>query len=168
MAVPGTPTALWGAGGGPATSANLSYIRGVAVDPSGTIYIGDTGNNRVRKVTGGTITTFAGSNNQSLGDNGPATSALLSPWGVVSDASSNLLIADYLNNRIRDVAQGTITTVAGGGNGEDNIPATSAKLFGPTNLAIDALGELIFSESGGYRIRNLSIHCTINTLPKRL
>jgi uncharacterized repeat protein (TIGR01451 family) len=164
VTVAGGTTPGFSGDGGPATSANLSYIRGVAVDPSGTIYIGDTGNNRVRKVTGGTITTFAGSNNQSLGDNGPATSALLSPWGVVSDASSNLLIADYLNNRIRKVSQGTITTVAGGGNGEDNIPATSAKLFGPANLGIDALGEFFFSESGGYRIRNVSVDGTINTL----
>jgi trimeric autotransporter adhesin len=90
--------------GGPAASAQLKGPYGVAVDPAGNLYIGDTGNNRIRKVTPGrTISTVAG-NGQfgSSGDGGPATAAQFdSPWGLALDMAGNLYIADVGNNRIR-------------------------------------------------------------------
>jgi sugar lactone lactonase YvrE len=95
----------------------------VAVDSSGNLYIADTQNNRIRKVTpGGTISTVAGNGPTGLsgnygGDGGPATSAALSyPHGLSIDAAGNLYIADSVNGRIRKVTTaGLITTVAGTG-----------------------------------------------------
>ena len=104
--------------GGPATSAQLARPEGLAVDAVGNLYIGDQGNNRIRKVaTSGIITTVAGQSSLgSLGDSGPATSAeLINPWGVAMDATGSLYIANWGNSRIRKVAtNGIITTVAGG------------------------------------------------------
>ena len=101
--------------GGPATSAKLNHPFGVAVDAVGNLYIADTTNNVVRKVTpGGTITTFAGNGKAGYnGDNIPATSAnLSSPQGIAIDASGNLYIASGC--AIRKVTPGgTITTIAG-------------------------------------------------------
>jgi DNA-binding beta-propeller fold protein YncE len=87
---------------------------GVAIDSAGNVYIADTLNNRIRKVSNGIITTVAGGGSQGLGDGGPATSAQLSaPIGVAVDSAGNLYIADLNNYRIRKVSNGVITTVPG-------------------------------------------------------
>jgi len=150
---------------GPATSAQLSGPRGMAADSSGNVYISDSGNNRVRKVNAGTITTFAGGGNAGLGDNGPATSANLSgPRTVALDAASNLLIADVGNIRVRKVAQGIINTIAGGGTGGDGGPATSASIFNPIHVAVDTLGNVFVFESAYFKIRKVSLDGTISTI----
>ena len=98
--------------GGPATSAALSAPYGVVGDAVGNLYIADSGNHRIRKVSAsGTIATVAGIGQPDFsGDGGPATSASLhNPLGVAVDAAGNLYIADTDNYRIRKVsASGTI------------------------------------------------------------
>jgi uncharacterized protein (TIGR03437 family) len=91
--------------GGPAINATLQTPYGVAVDASGNIYIGDSFNNRVRKVdTNGIITTISGGHTGSLGDGGPAVnSALALPEGLAFDAAANLYIADVNHNVIRKI-----------------------------------------------------------------
>jgi uncharacterized protein (TIGR03437 family) len=145
----------------PATSAQLGYLLGVAVDSAGNLYIADTSNNRIRKVSNGVIATVAGNGGGSFsGDNGPATSAQLwYPQGVAVDSAGNLYIADTLNNRIREVSNGVIATVAGGGTccfSGDNGPATSAQLFDPEGVAVDAAGNVYIADSGNYRVRKVS------------
>jgi uncharacterized protein (TIGR03437 family) len=147
--------------GGHATNASLNIPYGVAVDSAGNLYIADTGNNRIRKVTDGTITTVAGNGNVGFsGDGGPATSASLNqPWAVAVDSAGNLYIADYENNRIRKVSGGTITTVAGNGVvgfSGDGGPATSAFLNYPEGVAVDSAGNLYIADSGNNRIRKVS------------
>ena len=161
--VAGNGTAGFSGDNGPATSAQLNYPNGVAVDSVGNLYIADTANNRVRKVSNGLITTIAGGGS-SLGDNGPAAMAQLnSPNGVAVDASGNLYIADTLNYRIRKVANGNITTVAGTGTqGFVNaffgiaVPATSASLTYPTGVAVDSMGNLYIADPKEYLILKVS------------
>ncbi len=146
--------------GGPATSASLDGPWGLAVDSAGNLYIADTWNNRIRKVSGGTITTVAGNGIQGFsGDGGPATSASLDyPYGAAVDSSGNLYIDDFANERIRKVSGGTITTVAGNGNegfSGDGGPATSASLDGG-DVAVDSAGNLYIADIGNNRIRRVS------------
>ena len=114
----GTGTAGSSGDGSAATGAQLNGPQGLAVDSAGNLYIADTQNHRVRKVTGGTISTVAGSGTAGFaGDGGAAGSAQLNlPFGVAVDAAGNLYIAEFGNNRVRKVAAGgTISTLAGNG-----------------------------------------------------
>jgi len=149
--------------GGPATSAQLNSPAGVAVDTAGDLFIADSGNNRVRKVTpGGVISTVAGNGSEGFsGDGGPATFAQLSdPYGVGVDAAGNLFIADSPNDRIRKVTPGgVINTVAGNGSfgfSGDGRPANSAQLSDPYGLAVDLAGDLFIADSVNSRIRKVA------------
>jgi len=158
--VAGTGIAGFGADGGPATSAELSGPVGVAVDSAGNLYIADAGNNRIRRVSNGVITTVAGNGTQGFsGDNGPALSAELnSPFGVAVDSAGNLCIADSGNNRIRKVSNSVITTMAGNngvyGFSGDNGSATSAQLSFASAVAVDSAGNLYIADYN--RIRKVS------------
>jgi trimeric autotransporter adhesin len=152
----------------PATSAELSFPEGIAVDSHGNVFIADTGNCRIREVSNGIITTVAGNGVQGYGgDNGPATSAeLYQPPGIAIDSSGNLYIADSGNNRVRIVSNGIIATFAGTGqygyNG-DSIAATSAELHSPTGVAVDSNGNVYIADWNNNRVREVS-NGTITTL----
>jgi uncharacterized protein (TIGR03437 family) len=139
----------------------LDSAVGVGIDSAGNLYIADSNNNRIRKVSNGIITTVAGNGTAGYsGDNGPATSARLDGPAYVSvDRAGNLYIADYNNNRLRKVSNGVITTIAGDGAccyGGDNGPATSAQLEGPSGSAVvDAAGNVYFGDGDNDRIRVL-------------
>lgn len=134
----------------------------VAFDKAGNLFIVDSGNHVVRKMTrDGRINVFAGNGQVgSGGDGGAAISASLnSPSGIAIDAAGNVYISDTNNHRIRKVApNGIITTVAGtgvGGFNGDGGPATAAKLDTPIGLAIDLNGDLIIADTGNHRLRKL-------------
>jgi sugar lactone lactonase YvrE len=142
---------------GPATGAQLTGPAGVAVDSAGNLYIAD--GYRVRKVSGGVITTVAGNGTEGFsGDNGPATSAQIGPAGVAVDSAGNLYIADVYNSRVRKVSNGAIVTVAGNGTlgfSGDNGPATSAQI-GPAGIAVDSAGNVYIADPVNNRIRVLT------------
>ena len=155
--------------GGPAASARLNMPRGVAIDSAGSLYIADSFNYRVRKITaGGVISTVAGNGICCYwGEGGPATSARLSAYGIAVDGSGNLYIADASSSRIRKVtAGGTISTIAGNGSSGysgDGGPATAAQLNYPQGLAVDGSGNLFIADTSGNRIRKVSANGTIST-----
>jgi sugar lactone lactonase YvrE len=169
--VAGTGISGYSGDNGPATSAQLNSPGGLALDGGGNLYIADSANNRIRKVTaGGTITTFAGSGTPSYsGDNGPAISAQLNnPDALLLDGANNLYISDTGNYRIRMVAAatGNITTVAGNGTSGfsgDNGPATSAQISAVYAMTFDSLGNGYLADSGNYRIRKIT-NGTITTV----
>ncbi|MCW5979952.1 MAG: hypothetical protein KIT09_17860 [Bryobacteraceae bacterium] len=155
--------------GGAATSARLFFPIGLAADAAGNVYIADTDNHRIRRVSpDGVIQTVAGSGRQGFGgDGGPATQASLSfPWGVVLDASGNLLIADTGNHRIRRVTPGgTIATVAGAGQpGFLDGPAAQAMLQAPRGVAVGAGETLYIADTGNNRIRQVSAAGAVTTV----
>ena len=148
-------------GDGPAIGAHLFLPFGVAVDTVGNLYIADTYNNSIRKVSGGTITTIAGAGAPgSLGDGGPAASATLDlPYNVSIDPSGNLYIADTYNQRVRMVANGIVSTLAGdGGKGfnGDGGPAGAAQLNGPEGVAAGLGGSVYIADTGNLRVRKVS------------
>ena len=160
--IAGTGTYGYNGDGIPATTAQISYPRGVAVGPDGSIYIADCSNYRVRKVdASGIITTYAGTGVGGFGgDGGPATSAMLRGiQHIALDSVGNLFIADGLNRRVRKVdPSGIITTVAGNGIADfsgDGGPATSASLRYPFGIAVDSSGNIYVSDMDDHRIRKI-------------
>ncbi len=153
---------------GPAIKAEVHQASGVAVDPSGNLYIADSLNNRIRKVSGGTIATIAGNGAFSYsGDGGQATSAqLFAPQAVAVDASGDLFIADSGNNVVRETtAKGVISTIAGtgaAGSSGDNGAAASAQLNAPQGIAVDASGDIYVADTVNARVRKIS-NGTIST-----
>jgi PKD repeat protein len=187
--VAGNGTAGFSGDGGPAGSAQLNEPFGVALDAAGNLYIADTVNDRVRRVTpapvaagralavsgSDTITTIVGGGAGGLGDGGPATSAQLdAPASLAFDAAGNLYIADVNNNRIRKVSAGVrlgqlrnITTVAGNGTygfSGDGGPATSAQLRAPYGVALDGAGNVLIADAFNNRVRKVSPAGTITTV----
>jgi uncharacterized protein (TIGR03437 family) len=149
------------AGGGVPTSSQFGGLSGIAVDSAGSVYVGDQGNHRVLKVANGTITTTAGNGTKGFsGDGGSATAAQLnSPYGVAVDSAGNLYIADSGNNRVRQISNGVITTVAGNGTqgfSGDNGPALSAELNYPIGVAVDSAGSVYVADANNYRVRKVS------------
>jgi sugar lactone lactonase YvrE len=170
LRVAGNAHAGYSGDGGPATSAQLSEPYGVAFDSSANLYIADSGNNRIRKVTpNGIISTVAGTGAAGYsGDAGPATSAQLNfPVDVALDSAGNIYVADAYNQRVRKIANGIITTIAGDGTccySGDNGPATKAQLHQPDGLAVDSAGNVYIADLGNSRVRKVSTAGTITTV----
>jgi uncharacterized protein (TIGR03437 family) len=149
--------------GGNALHAQLNQPSGVFVDTMGTLYIADSGNHVIRKVSpSGIISTVAGSGARgSGGDHGRAhLASFYSPSAVVVDSDGNLFIADTFNHRIRRVSSsGIITTIAGDGAPGftgDGGAASAARFRNPAGLAIDSLGRIYVADLDNQRIRVLT------------
>lgn len=165
--IAGNGTMGFSGDGGLAIHAQLHAPHGVAVDLEGNVYIADTTNYRIRKITpDGIIQTIAGTGQvtasflNNLGDGGPAIHATFVPWDVEVDAQGNLYIADWTGHRIRkiDAASGIITTLAGTGEpgfSGDGGPGVNAQVNMPAGLTVDPMGNVYFADSGNHRVRRI-------------
>jgi hypothetical protein len=153
-----------GSGGG----ARFANDRGVAVDAVGNVYIADTLNCAIRKVTpAGVTTTVAGSPGQCGSANGAGTAARFSgPRGLVVDAGGNLFVADTANNMIRKITPaGVVTTVAGStSSGSTDGIGTAARFRAPGAITLDGLGNLFVADTTNSTIRKIAPDTTVTTL----
>ncbi|GAC1509691.1 MAG: hypothetical protein NVS1B3_11920 [Candidatus Dormibacteraceae bacterium] len=171
--IAGIETAGGSGDGGPATKAELWFPRGLAFDEkSGSLYVADTGTNRVRVIDSkGIIHAFAGTGD--IGDSGDGDAALQArfngPTGLAIDQKTgSLYITDSTNNRVRKVTrEGNVSTMAGTGEagaGGDGGPATKARLNVPVALAIDDRGDVFIVDSLNDRVRRIDAGGTITTI----
>jgi sugar lactone lactonase YvrE len=154
---------------GPATNAELNAPQGIAIGPDNTIYIADTGNQRIRSITGGQITTIAGTGTRGFtGDGAAATTATLNiPTALAIDPQGALLLCDTANHRIRRISTGIITTIAGTGTqgfSGDNSPATAAELDSPAGIASATDGHIILADTHNHRLRLITPTGIITTI----
>ncbi len=164
----GTVTASFKGDGGPADNAALKSPSGVFVDSAGNIIIGDTGNNRIRKVRASTgiIRTVAGSGFPGFfsatcsATNGNGATALNMPHKLFADKDGNIFFADTFNHRIRKIDKdtGDVSTVAGIGTkgySGDYGPATAANLNAPVDVFVDDIGNIFIADTGNNCIRKI-------------
>ncbi len=141
---------------GSASSALFRAPSGLALDTAGNLYVADTGNSAIRMITpGGTVSTIGGTGGVAGYRDGPAASSLFDmPTGVAVDASGAVYVADTQNHRIRKIANGTVTTLAGTGvPGYADGAGATAQFASPAGIAIGPNDTLYVSEALGNRIR---------------
>lgn len=141
---------------GPALSAKFFEPMGLWATSSGTIYVSDRGNNRIRRISGGQVTTIAGTGASGFADGSTLTAQFRSPNDVAVAPDGALVVVDTFNNRIRRIYGGQVTTIAGSGaTGSSNGAALSATFDRPKGLAIDSSGRIYIADGGNSLIRLL-------------
>ncbi|NVO32359.1 NHL repeat-containing protein [Hymenobacter lapidiphilus] len=156
---------LHGFADGPAAAARFSSPYGVAVDAQHNVYVADTENHRIRKISGGVVSTLAGNGKNGFADGPGATAQFFWPGGVAVDGAGAVYVADYGTHRLRKVAPaGTVSTVAGSGTtGTADGVGAAAQLALPEAVAVDGHGT-VFLTDGSARVRQITAGGAVSTL----
>ena len=139
---------------GPVLSASFNEPYGVAVDATGTVYVADVSNHRIRAIYSGKVTTVVGTGVAGFKDGAASSAQLNSPTGVTIDSAGRLIISDMKNHRIRALESGLVSTIAGSGvSGFADGPASSAKFNHPFAVAVD--GGAVYVVGDGKKVRKI-------------
>jgi sugar lactone lactonase YvrE len=154
---------------GTGTGAQFNALADIAIDSSSNIYVADTGNDTVRKITpAGVVTTLAGQPGVSGSSDGSGSALFNHPAGIAIDGAGNAFIADTNNNTIRKVviANGAVSTLAGqaGIAGSSDGTGTAAAFNGPSGIAVDSTGNLFISDTLNHAIREITPAGVVTTI----
>jgi kumamolisin len=151
-----------GSTNGPAASATFNGVAGVAIDSAGNLYVADDGNYVIRKISGGVVSTLAGT----VGTRGDTGNLLYDPQNLCVDSGGNVYVADGMGNVIRMVSpSGAVTTVAGSGTaGSLDATGTNAQFKDPTGVAVDPSGNLYVADYGNNTVRKITPAGVVTTI----
>ncbi|MCE7996898.1 MAG: hypothetical protein HEP71_33360, partial [Roseivirga sp.] len=151
---------------GTGTTARFNNPMGIAVDASGNVYVGDTNNNKIRKISpSGVVTTLAGTGSRGSIDGAGTVASFNSPEGIAVDDSGNVFVADSNNDRIRKVTpSGLVSTFAGSSRGSNDGTGTAARFYDPRGVAFDAQGNLFVTDGANNKIRKITPSAVVSTL----
>ncbi len=163
----GLVTTLAGSGAagstnGTGAAASFYYPQGICIDAAGDLYVADYPDHKVRKVSSaGLVTTFAGSGISGSTDGAAASATFYNPAGLCSDASGNIYVADFGNNKVRKITpSGIVSTLAGSGTpASDDGIGVSAGFSGPSGICLDASGNIFVSDYNTHKLRKITF-CT--------
>jgi len=152
---------------GEGLAASFNRPHGVAVDESGSIFVADSKNNRIRKITAtGNVTTFAGSGIEGNADGLGKKASFNKPHSVAIDGSGNVYVSDTQNHSIRKISpSGTVTTLAGSGKPEfADGQGKEASFNQPHGIAVDEIGTVYVADTNNHRIRKIGPSGYVTTL----
>lgn len=150
---------------GTGSASQFKYPSGICIDANGIIYVADSDNNKIRKITPtGVVTTYAGSS-EGFADGFGADAKFNYPYGICIDRQGNLLVSDINNNKIRKIMiTGEVKTIAGSSQGFSDGPAASAQFYGPQGLTLDPQGNIYVADFQNCRIRKITPSGMVSTL----
>ena len=152
---------------GTGRAASFENPCGVAVDSAGNVYVADTDNNEIRKITpAGVVTTLAGSGQYGSSDGSGSAASFENPFGVAVDSAGNLYVADTYNHEIRKITPaGVVTTLAGSGQyGSSDGSGSAASFEIPFGVAVDSAGNVYVGDTGNNEIRKITSTGAVSTL----
>ena len=164
----GTP-GVAGSADGTGLAAQIRYPQGIAVDTAGNLFVADTGNFTIRKITpAGAVTTLAGTPSVSGSADGSGAAAQFNqPYGIAADTAGNLFLADTFNNTIRKITPaGAVTTLAGtpGVSGRADGSGAAAQFNRPFGITADTAGNLFLADTYNNTIRKITPAGAVTTL----
>jgi streptogramin lyase len=153
---------------GTGSAARFNHPQGVAVDSPGNVYVADSNNHTIRKISpGGVVSTLAGQAGSSGGDDGTGSAARFNyPHGVAVDSTGNVYVADAGNETIRKITPGgVVSTLAGlAGSAGSNGTSSAARFWHPSSVAVDSLGSVYVADTDNYTIRKITQDGVVSTL----
>jgi len=158
-----------GSADGTGSAARFRYTYGVATDNGGNVYVADSANNTIRKITPtGVVTTLAGLANSDGSTDGTGSAARFNyPYGVATDNGGSVYVADSFNNTVRKITPaGVVTTVAGlaGSSGSTDGTGSAARFNSPLGIATDGSGNVYVADSINYTVRKITPAGVVTTL----
>lgn len=156
--------ATMGYADGTGTAARFNLPVGITIDTNGNLFVSDTFNNRIRKITpAGVVTTYAGST-AGFADGNSDVAHFNRPRGIAIDTNGNLYISDSQNYKIRKITSaGVVSTFAGSTNGNTDGIGTAAQFSNPLGVAVDANGNVYVADMSTQKIRIITPDGTVST-----
>ena len=150
---------------GQGTDARFYIPRGITIDSDGNLYVADTYNNKIRKITpSGDVTTIAGSS-PGYADGQGTDAQFANPYDITIDSSGNLYVADTRNHRIRKITpSGDVTTIAGSSAGHLDGQGTAAQFITPASITIDSADNLYVADTDSHTIRKITPSGQVTTI----